>query len=58
MEVGRMVECPVCGSEIEVGEVELHEIVTCPVCGADLEVVSLDPITLEEIPEVEEDWGE
>ncbi|ALV62703.1 MAG: alpha-aminoadipate/glutamate carrier protein LysW [Thermococcaceae archaeon] len=53
-----MVECPVCGSEIEVGEVELHQIVECPVCGAELEVVSLEPLTLEELPEVEEDWGE
>lgn len=55
-----MVECPVCGSEIEIGEVELHQIVECPVCGAELEVVSLEPpLTLEELPpEVEEDWGE
>ncbi|WP_457754745.1 lysine biosynthesis protein LysW [Thermococcus sp.] len=53
-----MVECPVCGVEIEVGELELHQIIECPVCGAELEVVGLDPVVLEEIPEVEEDWGE
>ncbi|AAL81805.1 lysine biosynthesis protein LysW [Pyrococcus furiosus DSM 3638] len=53
-----VVECPVCGAEIEVDGVELHQIVECPVCGAELEVVSLNPLTLEELPEVEEDWGE
>ncbi|ASJ16258.1 lysine biosynthesis protein LysW [Thermococcus chitonophagus] len=51
-------ECPVCGAEIELENVELHQIVECPVCGAELEVVSLNPLTLEEVPEVEEDWGE
>ena len=53
-----MVECPVCASEIEIGDVELHQIVECPVCGVELEVVSVDPLVLEELPEVEEDWGE
>ncbi|MCO6041920.1 MAG: alpha-aminoadipate/glutamate carrier protein LysW [Thermococcaceae archaeon] len=53
-----MVECPVCGMEIEVEGVELHEIVECSTCGSELEVVSTDPLILEELPEVEEDWGE
>ncbi|NJE26189.1 lysine biosynthesis protein LysW [Thermococcus sp. MV5] len=53
-----MVECPVCGVEIEINSVEIHEIVECSVCSSELEVVSLDPIILEELPEVEEDWGE
>jgi len=53
-----MVECPVCGVEIEIDNVEVHEIIECPVCSSELEVVSLDPIILEELPEVEEDWGE
>ncbi|MBE9507737.1 MAG: lysine biosynthesis protein LysW, partial [Chloroflexi bacterium] len=29
-----------------------------PDCGIELEVMSLEPITLELAPEVEEDWGE
>ena len=46
------------GVEIEIDGVEVHEIIECPVCNSELEVVSLDPIILEELPEVEEDWGE
>ncbi len=57
-EVEKMVECPVCGAEVEINGVELHEIVECPVCGSELEVVGLNPVILEELPEVEEDWGE
>ncbi|KPU62287.1 lysine biosynthesis protein LysW [Thermococcus argininiproducens] len=53
-----MIECPVCGVELEIGSVEIHEIVECPVCSSELEVVSLEPVILEELPEVEEDWGE
>ena len=50
--------CPVCGAEIELEDVEEGEIITCPECGAELEITSLDPPTLEEAPEEEEDWGE
>ncbi|MEA1993606.1 MAG: lysine biosynthesis protein LysW [Euryarchaeota archaeon] len=54
-----MVECIVCGLELEIEEdIELNEIILCPDCGTELEVVSLDPITVEEAPKVEEDWGE
>ena len=53
------VECPECGATIELADdVELAEIVVCPDCGVELEVVSLDPLSLELAPEVEEDWGE
>ncbi len=52
-------EDPVTGEEIELpSNVEIGEIVDNPVTGAELEVVSLDPPTLEEAPELEEDWGE
>ena len=52
-------ECLECAAELELaGDVEESEIVVCPDCGVELEVVSLDPITLELAPEVEEDWGE
>ncbi len=35
-----------------------HELLPCPDCGTELEIVSLNPVTLELAPEVEEDWGE
>ncbi len=53
------VPCPVCGAEIDVeATVELNEIIVCPDCGVDLEIVSLDPLTAEEAPMEQEDWGE
>jgi alpha-aminoadipate carrier protein LysW len=36
----------------------VSEIIVCPDCGVELEVLSLDPVTVEMAPEVEEDWGE
>ncbi len=55
----KTVICPVCGAEIEVDQtVELGEIIVCPDCGVDLEIVSLDPLTAEEAPMEQEDWGE
>jgi alpha-aminoadipate carrier protein LysW len=54
-----IMECLECAGELELAnDVEEGEIVVCPDCGAELEVISLDPITLELAPEVEEDWGE
>jgi alpha-aminoadipate carrier protein LysW len=52
-------EDPLTGEEIEIpADVEVGEIVDSPATGAELEVISVDPITLEEAPELEEDWGE
>lgn len=34
------------------------ELLICSDCGTELEVVSLDPIAVEEAPQVQEDWGE
>ncbi|ERH09865.1 MAG: lysine biosynthesis protein LysW [halophilic archaeon J07HX64] len=52
-------EDPLTGEEIELpGDVEIGEIVDSPISGAELEVISVDPVTLEEAPELEEDWGE
>ena len=54
-----MAECPECAVELDLAPgVEEGEILVCPDCGVELEVMSLDPITLELAPEVEEDWGE
>jgi alpha-aminoadipate carrier protein LysW len=52
-------EDPLTGEEIEIpADVEVGEIVDSPATGAELEVVSLEPVTLQEAPELEEDWGE
>jgi len=52
-------EDPITDEEIELpADVEVGEIVDSPVTGTELEVISLDPVVLEEAPELEEDWGE
>ncbi len=52
-------EDPITGEEIEIpADVEVGEIIDSPITGAELEVVSVDPVVLEEAPELEEDWGE
>ena len=53
-----MVECPECGANIEIKEVEQGEVLSCQDCGAELEVKSVDPIKLELAPKEEEDWGQ
>ena len=54
-----MMNCPECAGALELGlDVEEGEIVVCADCGVELEVMSVDPITLDLAPEVEEDWGE
>ncbi len=50
---------PITGEAIELpADIEVGEIIDSPITGAELEVISLDPVTLEEAPELEEDWGE
>ncbi|WP_299236401.1 lysine biosynthesis protein LysW [Natronomonas sp.] len=52
-------EDPITGDEIQIpADVEVGEIIDSPVTGTELEVVAVDPIALEEAPELEEDWGE
>ncbi len=54
-----LAEDPITGEEIELPtDVEVGEIIDSPVTGTELEVISLDPVVLEEAPELEEDWGE
>ncbi len=51
--------CPECAATIEMADDTLvGEILQCPDCGVELEVMSLDPVTVDLAPEVEEDWGE
>jgi len=51
--------CVVCEASValpdDFGE---GELLICSDCGAELEVISLDPIAVEEAPQVQEDWGE
>jgi alpha-aminoadipate carrier protein LysW len=52
-------EDPITGEEIDLpADIEVGEIIDSPISGAELEVISVDPVTLEEAPELEEDWGE
>lgn len=54
-----VVKCPVCDADVKVaGDAMVGELLTCGDCGVELEVVSLEPLTVEEAPEVQEDWGE
>lgn len=53
-----MVECPECGAEIELDNVEKGEIVECRDCGTELEVLSTDPLKVGYAPKEKEDWGE
>ncbi len=54
-----MAECPVCGCEIELeDDTIIGELISCPDCGTELEVVDLNPVSLEEAPELDEDWGQ
>ncbi len=51
--------CPICDAVVELPEgVEVNELVPCPDCGSELEILSLSPLTVEQAPEIEEDWGE
>ncbi|MFL2562538.1 MAG: lysine biosynthesis protein LysW [Arenicellales bacterium] len=54
-----MTECPVCGAEIAFAQgTVVGELLECADCGSELEVTGLDPATVAEAPETEEDWGE
>ncbi len=51
--------CPVCGAAVALpADVIKGEVLACDDCGAELELLSMDPLRLEEAPEVAEDWGE
>lgn len=54
-----MTTCIECGETVSTpADVEIGEILDCPGCGTELEVVGLEPVTVEEAPELQEDWGE
>ena len=54
-----MSECPVCGAQVALHQdTVLGELRSCTDCGSELEVTGLEPFTLAEAPQEEEDWGE
>jgi alpha-aminoadipate carrier protein LysW len=54
-----VVKCPVCDADVSVAaDAMVGELLTCSDCGIELEVTVLEPLTVEEAPEVQEDWGE
>lgn len=51
--------CPICDAPVTIpADAMENELLSCPDCGSELEILSLNPLELEEAPEVEEDWGE
>ena len=51
--------CGICDGAVLLPEGAVTgEILRCHDCGTELEVVSLDPLQLEEAPQVQEDWWE
>jgi alpha-aminoadipate carrier protein LysW len=55
----RRAVCVICEGSVALPEnVLVGEILLCGDCGTELEVVSLDPVAVEEAPQVQEDWGE
>ena len=54
-----MTRCPVCDAAVEISDDPVEgELLECPECGTELEIRELNPLTLGEAPETEEDWGE
>ena len=53
--------CKICGATLTISEnVEISEIITCNECHTRLVVQKIETnrITVDEAPQVEEDWGE
>jgi len=50
--------CPECEAEISLENPMRGEVLSCPDCGVELEVISVNPITLELAPMLEEGFGE
>jgi len=51
--------CPECEGAVPFARAPLAaQVARCPGCGVELEVTSIQPLTLELAPQVQEDWGE
>jgi alpha-aminoadipate carrier protein LysW len=54
-----MTECVLCGAELTLpDDTVVGELITCHECGSELEVTGVNPFTVAEAPQEEEDWGE
>ncbi|MCA9885272.1 MAG: lysine biosynthesis protein LysW [Anaerolineae bacterium] len=57
--MNQTVSCVECDAELNVpADAMENELISCPDCGVELEILSLNPLTIDLAPEVEEDWGE
>lgn len=55
----KQTKCPDCDAEINfAGSVEKGEVITCKDCSVQLEVISLQPLKINHLPKMDEDWGE
>jgi alpha-aminoadipate carrier protein LysW len=52
-----MAICPECETDLDLDEEELDEgeIVSCPECGTDFEVITINPLELNPVSELDED---
>ena len=52
-------ECPICSATVNVpNDAVSGELISCVDCASELEVVNINPVSLREAPQEEEDWGE
>lgn len=59
MKAKSMADCPVCGARVETDSTVVQgELIECADCGSELEITGTDPVTIQEAPEAEEDWGQ
>jgi alpha-aminoadipate carrier protein LysW len=57
--MNREAKCPFCEAVLMLAEDAVKdELLECSDCGTELVVASLEPLTLVEAPQVEEDWGQ
>ncbi|MBN2012511.1 lysine biosynthesis protein LysW [candidate division KSB1 bacterium] len=54
-----MVECVECGANIELDDDSiLGDLIICEECGCEMEVTGVDPFTVAEAPQEDEDWDD
>jgi alpha-aminoadipate carrier protein LysW len=52
-------DCPICDASVGLADdTVMDELLECDDCGCELVVSSLDPLSLDEAPMAEEDWGQ
>lgn len=52
-------QCPECDANIVLDKsTEKGEVISCKDCSVELEVVSLQPLIINNLPKMDEDWGE